>query len=379
MSDSTALTAELEISRLHVPDIPECIDIARRSFEHFDGNVSAIQNWFDARVLNNPWQQALDGIGMAVRDAGKLIAFRAMFAQPWWIEGQPSVVAFAAHTCIEPDYRGRGVGSRMIAVSRDVATLTGSTSAGNVTQKIYAKQGYVAVGGVSDDFFRLRASYVGSMQSRLGSTLGLLSGSVADALLRSPEQTLGDARGFHLEPVTLCNDEFDGLWIRARPDYASCLERSSRYLNWRVFDFPTHPLLMLALRDERHQLRGYGIWHHQQYSNHVSCAVLRDLFVPSDDGEALRAFLLLAIRHWRRLGVTWANLEVASDRLTGVFASLGFQRIPSVGNRYHIHSQLPLDRETLAKWFRSGLDGDYFDTRPLDREAASKVGMTHDQ
>ena len=43
------------------------------------------------------------------------------------------------------------------------------------------------------------------------------------------------------------------------------------------------------------------------------------------------------------------------------------------------HEPLPLDRETLAKWFRSGLDGDYFDTRPLDREAASKVGMTHDQ
>ncbi|MDO9315427.1 MAG: hypothetical protein Q7T97_12860 [Burkholderiaceae bacterium] len=362
----------MEISRLRVPDIPECIDIARRSFDHFEGNVSAVQNWFDARVLNNPWQHQLDGIGVAVRDAGKLIAFRAMFAQPWWIGGQPTVMAFAAHTCIEPAYRGCGLGGRMIANSREVASLTGSTSAGNITQKIYAKQGFVAVGGVADDFFRLRVSFVGSMQSRLGSTLGSLVGGATDAFLHGVEIPLGDARGFRLEPMNVCTEEFDELWARARLNHASCLERSSKYLNWRVFDFPTQPLSLVALRDARHQLRGYAVWHQQQYSNHVSCAVLRDLFLDNYDEAALRAFLFLAVRNWRSTGMTWVSLEVASNRLTPLFQSLGYEPIPSNGNRYQVHSQSTLSQEAIHGWFRSGLDGDYFDTRPPSDQAGAK-------
>lgn len=367
MSDSVTSTAILEISRLRVPDIPDCIDIARRSFDHFEGNVSAVQNWFDARVLNNPWQTALDGIGVAVRDRGKLIAFRAMFAQPWWIGGQSTVMAFAAHTCIEPAYRGDGLGSRMIASSRDAAQLTGSTSAGNITQKIYRKQGFVAVGGESNDFFRTRASYVGSMQSRLGGVLGKVAGAAFDAWSTEAERRLGGSRDFRLEAVTSCTAEFDELWAQAKTGYVSCLERSSRYLNWRLFELPTHPLSLMALRDGLGRLRGYGIWHELKYTKYVSCAVLRDLFVAADDEEALRSLLLLAIRHWRALGVTWVSLEVASEHLTPLFASLGYECVPSNGNRYYVQSQKGLDQETIVRWFRSGLDGDYFDTRPSQR------------
>jgi hypothetical protein len=294
-----------------------------------------------------------------------------MAAQPWWIDGRSTVIAFAAHTCIEPSHRGHGLGSRLIASSRKFAEITGSTTAGNITQKVYRKRGFVAIGGEGNDFFRLRTSYVGSLQSRLGSTLGRALGGAADALSGDTGRHLDAAREFCLQPVTSCNDEFDELWARARGGYASCLERSSRYLNWRVFDFPTHPLSMLALRDRHGLLRGYGIWHEQRYSKYVSCAVLRDLFVAQDDEAALRHFLFLVIRHWRRLGMTWANLEVASERLTPLFASLGYEHIPSIGNRYHVHSQQALNRATLAGWFRSGLDGDYFDTRAPVRQATT--------
>jgi GNAT superfamily N-acetyltransferase len=373
MPDGATPNDKLEIVRLRLTEVPECIDIVRRSFDYFDGDADAVQNWFDARILNNPWQHALDGIGLGARDGGKLVAFRAVFAQPWWLEGQSTLIAFAAHTCIEPAYRGVGLGGRLIAASRSFADVTGSTSAGNITQKVYAKQGFVAMGGGGNDFFRLRASYVGSMKSRLGGPLGLALGGVADALSNGAEHQLRGARDFRLQPVvTACAEEFDELWSRARSGYASCLERSSRYLNWRVFDFPTHPLSLVALRDGQDRLRGYCIWHEQRYSKHVSCAVLRDLFVPHDDEEALRALVFLAIRYWRRQGMTWVNLEVASDHLTRLFTSLGYEHIPSVGNRYHVHCHRALSREVITGWFRSGLDGDYFDTRPPHRQAATR-------
>jgi GNAT superfamily N-acetyltransferase len=344
-------------------DLPACIDIARGSLDHLDDDHGAIANWFDARITHNPWQHTLGGIGIGAEEHGALVAFRAMFAQPWWIEGRPTVIAFAAHTYIEPAYRGRGLGGQLIAASRSFAPVTGSTTAGNITQKVYRKQGFVAIGGEGNDFFRLRASFVGSMVARLGSGLGRLAGRAADSLAHVCEGRLGTTSGFRLEPVSLCSEEFDELWVRSRPAYASCLERSSRYLNWRLFDFPTYPLAMLALRDTRGRLRGYGIWHHQKYSEHISCAVLRDLFSEMGDDAAQRALLALAIRYWRDLGITWVNLEVASDRLSRLFASLGFEQLSSIGNRYHIHSWQSLGPEVIAGWFRSGLDGDYCDIR----------------
>lgn len=371
MSDCVVSSAELAAGRLGLADIPACIDIVRRSFDFFDGDAEAVRNWFDARIVQNPWQSRLDGIGVGVRDRGKLIAFRAMFAQPWWIEGRSSVIAFAAHTCIETAYRGGGLGSQLISASRDFAALTGSTSAGNITQRVYRKQGFVPIGGTGNDFFRIRVSYVGSLQSRLGRVLGEVLGGAADAQTRGAEHRLGDVRGFHLQHVSTCAEEFDELWMRARSGYISCLERSAHYLNWRVFECPTTPLSLVALRDGEDRLRGFGVWHTLQYSTHVTCAALRDLFVPYDDDEALRASLFLLIRHWRRLGVTWANLELASDRLTPLFASLGYETIASVGNRYHVHSQQTLKPATARGWFRSGLDGDYFDIRP-PRHAATR-------
>lgn len=225
-----------------------------------------------------------------------------------------------------------------------------------------------AIGGEGNDFFRLRVGYGGSMKSRLGPLIGHWAGQLCDAWRTGAEAGLRDDSGFAIEEVARCGDEFDELWLGARAGYPSCLERSSRYLNWRLFDAPTHPLALLALRDADRRLRAWGVWHEQRYSPQVTCAVLRDLFADIGDEQALDALLRGAIRHWRRRGVTWANLEVASPQLTRRFAALGYERIPSIGNRYHMHLRRPLAPATLAQWFRSGLDGDYFDAR-----AASSV------
>jgi GNAT superfamily N-acetyltransferase len=355
--------AALQVSRLRHQDIEACICVACASFDHFEHDADVLRHWFEARVTRNPWQQAIDGIGVGIRHRGRLIAFRAMFAQPWWLEGRETVLAFAAHTSIDPAFRGAGLGSRLIAASRECAEITGSTSAGDITQKVYRKQGFFAIGGEGNDFFRLRVSYVGSMKSRLGAALGQWAGRACDALGTGVEVNLRDDRGFLLESVDRCDPEFDELWLRARAGYPSCLERSSRYLNWRLFDAPTHPLALLALRDVSRRLRAWGVWHELRYSRHVSCAVLRDLFVAVDDDVALDAFLRQAILHWRRCGLAWANLEVASPHMTQRFRAAGYEHVPSIGNRYHVHSRQPLAESTAGQWFRSGLDGDYFDTR----------------
>ena len=357
MSD---VAEHFEFGVIQQANIPDCLRIAVANFEAFKQHPDYIQQWFERRVLHNPWQSALPGCGVGVWQNQELIGFRAMFAQPWCLNGQSTVVAFCANTSIEERLRGKGLATNVIEHSRDFAAVTGSTTAGNITQKAYKKLGYAEIGGSDNDFFRLRIGYRGSWQKRAGQTLGGMLGSLFDINLRLRHFKLRSA-GFTLEEVLHCDAEFDQLWERAKPGYVSCLERSSQYLNWRLFDYQTCPLRLLALRDSAGVLRAYAIWHQQDFSASVSMAVLRDVFYPLDDEPALRSLFYHLFAYWRENGISWGSLEVASPQLTSLFRSQGYEALSSHGNRYQIYSQQPLADKVLQGWYRSGIDGDYFD------------------
>ena len=345
---------------LQPENIPEAIRIAVENFEEFRQHPEYIAQWFERRVLQNPWQAVLPGIGVGVWQGQQLIGFRAMFAQPWWLNGQSTIVAFCANTSVDQRFRGKGLATHLIEHSRDFAGITGSVTAGNITQKAYRKLNYSEIGGDSNDFFRLRVGYRGSWEKRAGKTLGRWLGSLSDLSLRLRNWKLRSG-GFQLQEVLRCEAEFDDLWARAKPAYLSCLERSSRYLNWRLFDFPTCALRLFALRDTSGQLRAYAIWHRQDFSDSISMAVLRDVFYSLDDETALQALLYHLFDYWRNDGISWGNLEVASPSLTALFRKLGYERLASHGNRYQIYSEQPLLDTVLQNWYRSGIDGDYFD------------------
>lgn len=352
---------QIETVVLDERDIPSCIALAEASFDDFLGRPDVVAAWFAARIVGNPWQSQLPGVGVGLRRDGALVAFRAMFAQPWWLLGAPTVVAFAAHTAVDPRFRGQGLGTRLIDASRTFAAVTGSTTAGDITQKSYARLGFTPVGGEDNGFFRLRVSYVGSLRRRLGDGVGAWATRLLDLRLVLRDRRLGSTAGFRLQPVSRCDEAFDRLWERVRVGQISCLERSSYYFNWRLFDCPTAALRLSALRDVSGGLRGCAVWTTTRYSTCVEVAVLRDWMVPPDDSRAANAMLRLLIGHWRELGLTWASLEVTSPQLERFFREQGYEHVPSHGNRYHIHSQPALEARVYDNWFRSGLDGDYFD------------------
>jgi hypothetical protein len=233
-------------------------------------------------------------------------------------------------------------------------------TAGVITQKAFKKCGFVEIGGSDNDFYRLRVGYRGSWEKRAGKFLGNLLGSIFDINLRLRNVKLHSG-GFKFAEVLHCDTEFDELWERAKAGYTSCLERSSRYLNWRLFDLPTCPLRLFALRDATGKLRAYAIWHQQGFGDAISMAVLRDVFYPLDDEPALQTMLYYLFAYWRENGISWGSLEVASPSLTSLFRSLGYEAVPSRGNRYLIYRQPPLADNILQNWYRSGIDGDYSD------------------
>jgi GNAT superfamily N-acetyltransferase len=337
--------------------IPECIQLAVNNFEDFKHQPTHIEQWFTQRIINNPWQKNLPGIGVGIKHNGRLVAFRAIFAQPWWLNGQSTMIAFCANTSVDKQYRGLGLASLLIQHSSQFAAITGSTTAGIITQKAYKKLGYIEVGGISNDFFSLRVSFQGSLIKRFGKLLGSWLGRLLDLSLQVRDTKLRAQPSFYLKECFYCDEQFDQLWERGKHGYHSCLERSSAYLNWRLFDARTCQLHLSALYDSFSRLRGYAIWHVQHFSDSVSMVVLRDVFYPQRDQTCLRTLLALLIEQWRNQGISWANLEVASPQLKALFT----QAQLSQGNRYQIHSAFPLSSGTVDNWFRSGLDGDYFD------------------
>jgi len=341
--------------------IPECIQLAVNNFEDFKHQPTHIEQWFTQRIINNPWQKNLPGIGVGIKHNGRLVAFRAIFAQPWWLNGQSTMIAFCANTSVDKQYRGLGLASLLIQHSSQFAAITGSTTAGFITQKAYKKLGYIGVGGSSNDFFRVRVSFQGSLIKRFGKLLGSWSGCLLDLSLQSRDSKLQVKPGFYLEESFHCDEQYDQLWEREKHNYPSCLERSSNYLNWRLFAAPTCQLHLSALYDNSSTLQGFAIWHVQHFSDSISMAVLRDIFYPQHDETYLLTLLALLIKQWRAQGISWANLEVTSAQLKTIFTKLGYNTLHSQGNRYQIHSAFPLSSGTVDNWFRSGLDGDYFD------------------
>jgi hypothetical protein len=128
-----------------------------------------------------------------------------------------------------------------------------------------------------------------------------------------------------------------------------------------LFDNPTRPLHLASLMDSSGVLRAYGIWHLEEFDARIRMAVLRDVFCIKEDTEALRRILQLLFAHWRKKGITWVSLEFASPWITALFREIGFEHVPSHGNRYYVSSQFPIAAPILCNWFRSGIDGDYFD------------------
>lgn len=344
---------------LTTKQIPESV---RLVCDTFNLKHEVVSDFFQKRIIQNPYQNKIKNSGVGIWKDKRLVAFMGMFGQPWWIQGQNTVIGFAAYICVNPEYRGNGFGTKLINKSKECAVITGCTSLGVNTRPMYSKNGFHSI-GKENDYFRDRVSYRLSLAKRLGSFAGYLLGSFWDLFLKpkGKDRKLMDSFNFSL--VRRCDESFDELWERAKGGYVSCLERSSEYLNWRLFDSPTCPLQLAGIYDSGGLLRSFGVWHTITFDQNIRTAVLRDLFSAIDDDEAIKALLLHLLVHWRNMGISWVNFEVVHPRITQIFQTLGFEYVPWEGNRYHIHADCELNDNTWIGWFRSGLDGDYMDLK----------------
>jgi len=325
--------------------------------EVFSIDPSAVADWLAKRLIDNPWRGDLGAPGVvAVRD-GHIVAFRALLAQRWWIEGEERTLAWAANTCMPEALRGCGLGTRMVDTGGACALITASSSSGLATQPIYRKLGYVPLGS-DNDVHDLRVSLRPSLAKRIGQGPARVAGGLLDALRPLPGRV---PAGWRIEPFERADARFDTLWRDTRADWPAARVRDAAALNERLVSHATQALSRVALLDPAGRLRGFAIWHVHHHDAHIRDAVLRDAWTARHDGTALEALLGLLLRQWRHNGITRAVVEVANPLITPLLAGLGFTHRPSHGVRYQVLARPPLADATLQGWFRSALDGDYLD------------------
>jgi GNAT superfamily N-acetyltransferase len=348
-------TGDIEVRLLRgEDDLAAC---GRLVSEVFGVAPAAVADWMAKRLVDNPWQRELAAPGVVALEHGEVVAFRGLFAQRWWLEGEERTIGWAANTCMGESMRGRGLGTRMIDAGGACAPITGSTSSGLATQPIYRKLGYVPV-GTDNDVHDLRTSLKPALAKRLGTALGGLLGQVLDVLKPLP---FAVARGWQLEAFERADARFDTLWREAREGWTAARVRNAAALNQRLVTHATQQLHRAALSDPSGRLRAFAIWHVQRHAAGVRDAVLRDAFTAADDRPALEALLGLLLRQWRAEGIARAVIEVANPLITPLVAAAGFEHRPSRGVRYQILARPPLEAATFTGWFRSALDGDYLD------------------
>jgi hypothetical protein len=66
-------------------------------------------------------------------------------------------------------------------------------------------------------------------------------------------------RALELREMQEFSDDYDALWAAFSAEVSVCVERSARYMNWRIFDRPGDGYVVLGAYDDN-ELRGVSIW-----------------------------------------------------------------------------------------------------------------------
>jgi GNAT superfamily N-acetyltransferase len=218
---------------------------------------------------------------LAESHTGQVVALRPVF--PWRvsISGRDTLVAQAGDAMTHPDYRGRGLFSRLVQIAweelrgRNVPFSFSFSNPGSlsVCRKIVVGDGPRAGTHVTLRFRRM---------------VYPLSLEVVRGRLRVPGRVLSNLDGMyqasrrwrwllpsHLSvfPVTRFDDEFDALWKRHAARFGVLTVRDSRYLNWRFIDAPSGRYRVIGLRS-RGELAGYVTFE----MDGRGCGSIADLF-----------------------------------------------------------------------------------------------------
>jgi|GEM_PF-1091610 len=198
-----------------------------------------------------------DPVLWAARAGGRLVGHYALIPLPMSFFGQLLGGAKAESAMVDPDYRGRGICSRLVDLTlRDARERSISVVWGFPNQqsfRIMERSGRIHIGGLYGYVRVLRRMRVFRvyLRKRWGRTDR--SGGPGESKAEEPET------GRFPDGENPFDDRFRRLWQRARDRLGITIERSPEYLAWRFRDNPYGRYLTVVRGPEGGPLAGYMI------------------------------------------------------------------------------------------------------------------------
>ena len=188
----------------------------------------------------------------AARADNRLVGHYALISLPMSFFGQTLRGAKAESAMVDPDYRGRGICSRLVdltledARKRSISVVWGFPN--ELSFRIMERSGRIHIGGLYGYVRVLRRMRVfrAYLRKRWGRPDRASEAVGPDAGRLSPGENPSDERFRH-------------LWERARDRLGITIERSPEYLTWRFRDNPYGRYLVLTREARDRSLSGYMI------------------------------------------------------------------------------------------------------------------------
>lgn len=219
-------------------------------------------------------------------EGDQLIAQYSLIPTPLSLWGRPTVAGKTENCMSHPEYRGSGLYSahERECFEKEKETYsffftTAGQVAGGAVGRVRTRLGYVAfddwvnytlwmrVGRLRDDLRAIIAAK-GTVRMALAPVLSMLLATVLQTCSHLRRRRRCGYRVAVHGPADAPLEDIAGLWKRNRRHYGISVDRSARYLQWRVNDDPHVEHEYLTMRDDD-RLLGYVIYFVQRDTLHV--------------------------------------------------------------------------------------------------------------
>jgi GNAT superfamily N-acetyltransferase len=304
-----------------VADKPALFEFLRRAYpDRAQYKFPARWEW---EYEHNPFARGTLPIWIAL-DGDRVIGQSGALVEPLVLDGRETRVGWGVDFFVLPEYRGRGLGTRLQQANNAGNEIFMSLSMAATAARIKTHIGLRPLPPVPVYTKIVRhdpVSVLHTLAARTKLPEGLIRRTGVHRLSASllTARTARRARGISppargVIPVARFGPEVDDLWARFSPQFPALIRRDAEYLNWK---YVAQPHVQYERFVSPH---GYVIFRRARPPER-NVGLILDVFADPADEGTLRALLGLAIHQLTAQGVTYlqaaSSLPVIGQILTG--------------------------------------------------------------
>jgi GNAT superfamily N-acetyltransferase len=304
------------------------------------------------QFVNNPFRNSERLPLWIAFDGTRVIGQTGAMIEPMVIDGHETRVGWSVDTVVLPEYRGRGVGTRLQQANQDSHPLFMSLKMSPQNARIKSKLGgrplpplrlYRLRVGVGRGQIRARLARRSAALSRVARSLSLdagleaacRAGLAAGRSLRR-KRNASSPSGVRMEEVPGFGTEADTLWQEIGLRYKMLIRRDACYLNWKFVNQPFADIRrFLAVRSGR--TVGYVIVR-KSAPPEPNVGVILDLFADPNDEPLLAGMTAFAIRFLRDAGVDVIQAAASTGPYDRAYRAWGFRKYREVTPICYVNS-----------------------------------------